>query len=203
MKLGIVPCSGQASRWGGYPKYLLPCGKGEFLLDRLIYQFPCLRVVVIGDAPEIRNHLTRLNIQVDFVNQIKDWDLYGAIYAALPIEADYYYMGMPDTYLPDHIFQEMDLDGFSIGTFWTDRPEKYGMIRDDQIIDKQPGEPGWAWGCLGWNRQVRDFWLSLDLQNFPEILSATIQEFGCEYIEMPFYFDMENYDSYVRFLRDQ
>ena len=39
-KLAIVPAGGLGSRWGGYPKFLLPCGDREWMLDHVIRSFP-------------------------------------------------------------------------------------------------------------------------------------------------------------------
>jgi len=204
VKLGIVPVAGAGKRWGGYPKFLLPCGEKEWFLDRAARQMPCDRVVIVAGSETlsfITEHIHRSRLHnVTVVTQKNDWDIYGAIHEALQFEADYYYLSMPDTYLNPKVFKKMD--GFSLGAFWTDKPERFGIIRNNKVFDKQPGLPGWAWGCVGFHAPVRDLWLSKGEMNFPTAINSAIEKFGLNMIEMPFYYDMAEWKDYVQFIRE-
>ena len=111
--IGVIPAAGFGSRFGTYPKFLLPCGEKKWLLDRTIDMLPVDRsVVVYSDQTitEIVNHLARCNL-LDRVILLKntrmDLDFWGSMLAALAIEADYYYFAMPDTYPDPSVFHQM------------------------------------------------------------------------------------------------
>lgn len=206
-KIGIVPAAGVGARWGYYPKFLLPCGEREWLLDRTIRAMPCERVnVIYGDATgvEIANHIDRTGLNDKVLlrpNERMDLDFFGSMLAGMEDEADYYYFGMPDTYWPVETFQEMRNPGISLGVHYTDRPERFGMIRGGQIVNKQAGAPGQAWGLLGWDRDVRDLWVSAHLETYTEAINLAMQEFRVTTIPMAYYYDMATFADYAAFIR--
>lgn len=206
--IGVIPAAGLGSRWGGYPKFLLPCGNGQWLLDRTLKMFPVHQsVVVYGDVTlnYIVDHLDRCGKMDDVIlcrNTRMDLDFWGSILAALEIEADYYYFAMPDTYPDPGPFYEMiGTKGISLGTHWTLMPERFGVIRNGRAVNKSAGEPGWAWGTLGWTKEVRDLWLYSALENYTQAINLAIQEYGLNCFPMAYYYDMATWEDYARFVK--
>lgn len=205
--LGIVPAAGVGKRWGYYPKFLLPCGEREWLLDRAIRAMPCEHVAVVysdSTETEIVRHLARrkLNDRVILLKNLHmDWDIYGSMHAANQVEADYYYFGMPDTYWPLDVFTRMGLPGISLGLHQTDNPERFGMLRNGTIVNKQLGQPGAAWGLLGWDREVRDLWNVTYLEGYTEAINLAMQECTWHSIPMDYYYDMASFNDYVNFIK--
>ena len=149
-KIGVLPAAGTGSRWGHYPKFLLPCGDREWLLDRAVRAFPCKQTAVICSEETfepVRAHLARCGLLKNTImlTQVEDWDIYGAMHAAmLNCEADYYYFAMPDTYTPLEAFKHFEGE-FTLGVHYTTMPERYGMIRQGRVVNKKEGPPGLAW----------------------------------------------------------
>ena len=208
MKIGIVPAAGLATRWGYYPKFLLPCGDREWLLDRTIKAMPADKIIVVyGDdtGPEIAHHLGRQGLTDNIVlrpNDRMDLDFFGSILAGIEDYADYYYFGMPDTYWPLDVFPKMGERGITLGVHYTENSQRYGMIRDGIVINKQLGEPGMAWGLLGWNTEVRDLWLHSRLENYTDAINLAMQECKTQIVPMDYYYDMASFSDYVDFLKE-
>jgi hypothetical protein len=206
-KIGIIPAAGVGSRWGGYPKFLLPCGEREWLLDRAIKTMPAEKVVIVyGDATgaEIVRHIDRCNLNERVSlrsNERMDLDFWGSILAGLEEYADYYYFAMPDTYPDISVFGEFPMDGISLGLHQTNMSERFGMLRNGAIVNKQMGKPGLAWGVLGWSREVRDLWLAAHLETYTDAINLAMQELPWHGFKMEYYFDMANFESYVDFLK--
>ena len=206
--VGIIPAAGKGARWGKYPKFLLPCGPGEWLLDRAIRQIPSDKTIIVfseNTLLDIATHVRRCSLsdKIILIEQTKPWDLYGAIHAALQVEADFYYMAMPDTYIPKDIFSKMNYPGITFGAFITSEPERFGVLRDTGIVDKMPGPPGYAWGCISWSKEVRDSWLNRKIGYFPDALNFAIKHFESHMVKMDFYYDMANWNSYKEFAKNE
>ena len=206
-KLGIIPAAGVGKRWGYYPKFLLPCGEKEWLLDRTINAMPCEKVVIVyGDetGAELVRHINRCSLNDNVLlkpNEHMEFDFYGSMLAGLEEEADYYYFGMPDTYWPVDIFKKMPIDGISLGLHKTDRSERFGMLRKGMIINKQMGKPGLAWGVLGWDKEVRDLWLATHLETYTDAINLAMQECTWHPVPMEYYYDMASFKDYAEFIK--
>jgi len=208
-KIGVIPAAGYGKRWGYYPKFLLPCGDKNWLLNHSIELFPCDEIVItVSDQTrhDICSHITRSSITKNFSildNTHMELDFWGSMLAALEVEADYYYFTMPDTYCPKGIFEQMPETGFSLGVFQTDKSERFGMLRDGVVINKQMGEPGLAWGMLGWDKKVRDLWRVSALETYTDAINLALQEFSSTQIEMEYYYDMATWIDYIKFIEQR
>lgn len=206
-KLGIIPAAGAGKRWGYYPKFLLPCGERQWLLDRSINAMPCEKVVVVygeDTEDEIRNHVKRCGLQDRVIlkpNLHMELDFYGSMLAGLEESADYYYFAMPDTFWPVETFEQMFPPGITLGVHYTETPERYGVIRDGIVINKQLGQPGMAWGLLGWSREVRNLWISSVLETYTDAINLAMQECHTEIVAMEYYYDMASFFDYARFIK--
>jgi len=208
--LGIIPIAGFGTRWGIYPKCLLPCGDREWLLDRAIRSFPgTVHRVVVVTSPQthstVASHIRSQELADHCVyveNTKMHLDFYGSILTALEFEADYYYFAMPDTFFPSKVFTEFKDTGISLGVHFTENPERYGMIRENRIVNKEKGNPGLAWGVLGWSKEIRDLWLQDDgITNYTQAINAAIAEFDVTVPVMDYYFDMATWMDYVEFIQ--
>jgi hypothetical protein len=203
--IGIVPAAGVGKRWGYYPKFLLPCGEREWLLDRTIRAMPCENVIVIvckETASSVSEHIRgcELSQNVIFLERKDDWSLLRSVRAAMRVDADFYYFAMPDTYWPSLIFETMGKSGITLGVHYTEMPERFGMLRGDRVVDKKHGSPGHAWGVLGWDRGVRDLWLHARIETHTQAINLAIQECGLRTVTMDYYYDMASWKDYVAFV---
>jgi hypothetical protein len=155
--IGIIPAGGAAIRFRGLQKELLPVSETETALDRCVYS------MFVGGADEIfiitnnSRNIVHKTATVIYKDHPKLSDVF---VTAANLTADWYYFAMPDTVYPVDIFTVKKTAPFMVGTFWTDRPERFGMLRvgmlrdgkivsqQGQIVDKQKGAPGKAWGAL-------------------------------------------------------
>jgi len=207
MKIGIVPAAGVGSRWGGFPKFLLPVGDREWLLDRTINAMPVDKVIVVyGEETDsaIVHHIDRCGLNDKVIlrpNEHMELDFYGSILAGIEDYADYYYFGMPDTYWPLNVFPKMGGRGITLGVHYTEKSDRFGMIRDGVVVNKQLGAPGMAWGLLGWNKEVRDLWLSTHLENYTDAINLAMQECNTQIIPMDYYYDMARFEDYANFIK--
>ena len=75
------------------------------------------------------------------------------------------------------------------------------MLRDRQIVNKEPGEPGMAWGVLAWSRAVVEYWHKLDIQTYTEAINLAIGHFGLKTWELEWYYDNASLMDYMEYIR--
>ncbi len=207
--IGIVPAAGIGSRWGLYPKFLLPIGERKWLINETIRRFPkTVDAVVIvysqATLPFIARHIAQTQVEknIVLVEQRKEWDIYGAMHAGMTIEADYYYFAMPDTMLPDGTLEKMSPFGISLACHTTDQSERFGMLRDDRVVNKRPGKPGLAWGALGWDSKVRDLWLDKAMIDYTAAINLALAETQSKIVLMDYYHDFATWDDYAKYIKE-
>ncbi len=203
--LGLIPAGGKSERWGGLHKMLLPCDEGMTFLDRTLrgMREAGAKTIQVVTNPEnnetISNHLIYQN-DVFCGLTADENDVIGAVKAAW--KADRTIFGMPDTYYPLGVFEASMNEPLWIGTFKTKEPWRFGVIRDNRILDKQNliGNPHEAWGVLSWTREVADFWREEKPATLAEALNMALSVFPFEKRLMSYYYDIENFDAYREFL---
>lgn len=210
-KLGIIPAAGEGRRWGGFQKMLLPIGDGDWLIDRAIRALQyggCNRIVVVTNpislAPLVY-HLFGKYPNLSFImNDDMDKDMYGSILATFPHSGDRNYFVMPDTFFSEGIFLDIPDGDFVMGTHKTHHPERFGVLIDGEIINKDPFIPkgGWvkAWGCLVWSKDVAELWKVAELTNYTDAINLAIVNFGVKDFDMGFYHDMATFAEYRKLL---
>ena len=205
-KCGVILAGGNSTRWGGYPKELLPIANGTTLLQYavdILYGMNVNEIAVVTSAEKRPLHNYLLGDSVRYFDR-KDSNIFRVIAESFVCNADMYYFVMPDTLVPPDAFQNLQNGHFNIGYFETDKPERFGVITEHGIVDKTPFPPGSykAWGILSWDREVVDFWK----KNFNKINSHTcafnmaINEFNFTMSRMEYYFDMASFEDYARYL---
>lgn len=198
--LGILPAAGYAERFGNIPKEMLPVDDGVPMISRacqVLEQAGAARLLVITNEQKCRLHKMLLyEWQPHFIIQERP-GIWGAVQHALDYSGDVNVFVMPDTYIP--IGEIPDLEGdLTIGLFETHAPERFGVIRDGKVHDKQQFAPGVyeAWGVLVWSRRVSRFWKANGFWDLPQALTAAMKEFGWTGFELSYYHDMASFEDY-------
>lgn len=219
MITGIVPAAGTGSRWGGYFKELLPTQDGEFLLDRAVSvcrEGGADRIVLVSSPSKLTAHKVHLHpndTDVIYTLQKSNKDIYGAIEDSFVYNTETNLFIMPDTYTNINAFYGVDKvlretrAGFLLGIHKTNRPERFGVIdyNSKKVVNKQVLPEGTydAWGVMAWTREVTDFWIRNDIENYTDAINYAIYEFGLNTFDLAYYYDMANMESYLSFLEDR
>ena len=203
-RIGIIPAAGSANRFGGIIKELLPISKDKAIMDYSIHamrQGGVNSIIVVTSARKIAA-LAEHRPGLLYTLQIEARDIWGAILAGLRFEADEYLFAMPDTCIPEDAFDRTMTADFELGTHWTDKPERFGMIRHDGIHNKEPGDPGSAWGVLMWKKKVRDYWIEFDydIKSYTEAFNMAMGVYSWKAFELSDYYDVSNFDDYHRLM---
>lgn len=205
--LGIVPAGGQASRFNGLAKELLPVSDTECALTRCVQAIPADEVYVFTTPEKYSLHHDALEF-VDHAHLIERhceglWEVVKL--AVVWRSVDWYYFAMPDTVFPHDAFNVAP-GQLKCGTFLTDRTERFGMVYGNKIVDKQPGgKPGLAWGAWIWSRQV-----ALDLaeaceqlEDYTEALNVILKRYSMEQFPLRYYYDFASFADYSNFIKEQ
>jgi len=217
MILGVIPVAGKGSRWGGYYKELLPCGKGEWLLDRTIKAMKiggAHRICVVTSQEKIATHVAHITEKYDdvfYVIQKGTNDIYSAMEASFPYAGSINYFAMPDTYFDKFAFTapSFTANEFYLGTFYTDKPERFGTIRGERVLNKRPspstekGKFYEAWGAMVWSDKVSRLWKNSSPSNYTDAINSAMQFFGYTTFPLHDYKDMATWDDYTEFIKDR
>jgi hypothetical protein len=200
---GIIPAAGQAERFGGTLKELLPVSEGYPLIERAYDALViggCSDIIVVTSLAKLGAIATVLpgctyRIQAGAT-------LWSAIIENLDAEARRMCFAMPDTYFNSSAFERDFPAELTFGVFETDKPERFGMVRDRFIVDKMPGEPGQAWGVIVWSELVSRLWLkhASQINNYTDALNMAIHKYGYETFDLEYYFDAANMSGYREIL---
>lgn len=203
--LAIVPAGGKAVRFNGLPKELLPVSQDECALTRCVSAFGTDGVLVFSNHDKYDLHKAALDGMPGV--RLVTWPCNGlAEVISLGINAqiaDWYYFAMPDTVFPTDAFPEPN-HAVMCGTFLTDEPERFGMLRGDTLVDKEPGPPGFAWGAWIWSRVAAEFLADAcdKFQDYTPALNALIAKFGMEQFPLRYYYDLASFKDYRKFLKE-
>ena len=108
---------------------------------------------------------------------------------------------IPDTFVSARTFP-VPLGGeFGLGVFRTEEPERFGVLRGGEIVNKQPSdEPGLAWGVLAWSKLVAAHWRNHVYADYTQAINDAIKTFGYTLWELDYYFDIGSMSHYAEFL---
>ena len=207
MKLGIIPAGGKAIRWEGYPKELLAIGSAWTLLDRhILLQTRALADhVVIASSEEKKvlhewwiEHRGWPDVSVEVAPSVMD-SIKVAI-AAGNEATNRYLFSMPDTYTDLPLFPESIDKPLVLGIFNAEHSDRYGMLRNGAILDKQEGLPGKAWGAFMFKEEVAQYWMENEFQDHTHMLNVAMENFEWETWDIDLYFDVESFQTYLNLL---
>ena len=205
-RLGIIPAGGQALRFGGTLKEMLPC-KENTLLERAVMAMNtgyADDVVVITTPEKIGIHAAQLkNRNVWY--RLALGSLWASLEDVMRIEYDQYMFAMPDTYFPGDCFDDDHEGDFRLGVFKTNTPSRFGVVHEDVIWDKyfDAGEYE-AYGVVLWSSKVADFWAenSSKIRTHTDAFNLAMDEFGFELFNLDYYYDMASFDDYRKLVKD-
>lgn len=215
-RLGIVPAAGKAERFEGQFKELLPIQKtgktgGQYSLIKKVIKAlkdgGANRVLVVSNLQKISTHTSHLSdSDVYYAIQKGEQDAWSAIVESFAMAGDLNFYAMPDTCFPFTAFQRQFTKDFTLGVFYTGRPERFGVLLDDGLIhDKQadlpPGDYQ-AWGVLTWSKRVVEFWQDLmnEIESHTQAFNLAMQNFEWETFVLPFYYDIATFEDYRRLI---
>lgn len=198
----IIPAAGEAVRFGGVPKEMLPISGEETLLARAV------RIArKIGEPVIVTNrnkeHLHRRLVpdaEIIVKEDHRHLDLWGSILVGLK-------HGIPGgLVLPDAV---TDFDPLTIpahlpicfGTFQTDTPERFSCLIGDRIATKQCAEvPAVAWGMVAWSGLVSEAFLAETFVTYDAVFQMVMQTMGYGTFPLHYYQDLGTFAAYRQFL---
>jgi len=203
--IGIIPAAGQAQRFGGVQKELLPSNDGIVFMNHAVIRLSrvCDIVIVVTNKDKVQSHMEKVK-NVLYVEQNNSNDLLGAVQSALKVEAMRYHFTMPDTVINDDVFVNAPLcDGLSLGLFETSTPERFGCLVDGVIYDKNSEvfSPANAWGVLTWSAKNNNIFYESD--NFCDALNKCIQINGYKTWNIKKYYDIGSIKNYIEYLKNE
>ena len=209
-RLGLVPAAGTGSRWGGFYKELLPCGNGEWLLDRTLQVLKrgnadaALIVTSQDKLPALSRHLADPPLPLYFAIQRGHNDIWSAIEESFAIRADLTLFAMPDTYLPLDAFGNSGHGHFGMGTFETNRPDRFGVLYNGRVVNKQQLPDGFynAWGVLSWSGACVDFWRRHPPGGYTDAINLALGRYDPQLWQLAYYHDMASWADYTAFVRN-
>lgn len=205
--LGVVPSAGMGKRWGGFFKEFLPVSEKDKCIDRTVKAMRsggAEKIMIISNPFKISEHSYHFRDTNDvfFTTQKKDLDLYGAVYESLTFAGEYNLFAMPDTIFPiDTFSRNFSSTDLWFGYFQTNKPERFGVILEDRISDKNPYLSGKgsfpAWGVVVWSEAVAKFWLrNPNIKTNDEALNMAIRRFGFKSFPLKYYYDFASFSDY-------
>jgi len=216
--IGIIPAAGKATRWSGQYKELLPINNEMTLLDRsilLCQSAGCDKIVIVTNTDKISSHAQYLGRQKSDgifykLQTHPDKDLLGAIMSGMEIGRcpEGYLLVMPDT-IVELEFPKIPKDyHIEFGTFSTDRPHKFGVIKNDMVIDKckefYDGRTFYdAWGIIWFSPEVRDRFLTMNFISQVEAYNDSMRNLGYGTFPLRSYRDFACFEDYERWIKDE
>ena len=201
-KLGIIPAGGNARRFRGIPKELLPLPDGRSMLEHALERLAfCDKIVVVTNKTKRDFHkmITSNNDKVYVVLQNGD-EMFAAWRTVLSLfNANRYYMTMPDTFTEFYTFERCPENvDFALGVFQTFEPERFGVLSEGGIVDKDEiaRVPATAWGVLAWSQKIAQMWRDQYFANYTDAINAALEIAGLHTWNMSFYFDIADVNEY-------
>ncbi len=209
--IGVIPAGGNAERFNGIAKEMLPISADDCALTR------CIKSMKLGGADEIWIATRQEKISEIFrvVGHSEDvliraqvggyrglWEVVAAIGESE--KADWYYFAMPDTVYPVDVFMRDKKADASCGVFWTDKPHRFGVVSEGRITDKPADVTGTvvAWGVWIWSAAAMDVLAKAcrETQDFTAALNVLIQRYPVDAFLMPYYYDFAAFEDYREFI---
>jgi GTP:adenosylcobinamide-phosphate guanylyltransferase len=210
-RLGVIPAAGKAMRFGGIPKELLPVADGATLIKRTLtamFNGGCDTCLVVTNRDKMITHASHLEgWNVYFAEQKGKRDIWSAMVESFPICGKENLFAMPDTYIPADVFIDFMDGDFTLGVFETWMPERFGVITETGVVNKQKLPAGIysAWGVLGWSNKVVKFWVDHieHIETYTHAINMAMSKFGYKLKPMDFYYDLAGWSDYQEFVRGQ
>jgi hypothetical protein len=202
----IIPAAGDAVRYGGIPKELLPISETDCSLTNAVKLAQGLGDPVIISNPHKeyfhRKALDRAHLICEIVvrQDYQHKDLWGSIERGLELERAGGLI-LADTvtlFNAAHTFQTAPLE---FGIFETKEPERFSIVTPEGIYTKHKSPPGnQAWGMMLWNADVTNFLLGLEVDHYDRAFESAMHHFNWKAFPLSFYHDLGTFKAYREFL---
>lgn len=210
----IIPAAGDAVRFGGLPKELLPISEADCSLTHAVRLGQTFGDVLIVSNPD-KEHWHRvalkraeLDCEIAVRKDHRKKDLWGSIEFGLAaggetragglILADTVTVPAKDCETPK---VKPDL---AFGCFKTWEPERFSVLLPDRIATKAPRgvmeRPALAWGMVMWSAAAADFLLGLEVSHYDRAFEAAMQRFHWHMFDLTSYHDLGTFQAYKNFL---
>jgi hypothetical protein len=203
VKIGIIPAGGNAIRFGGIYKELLPLPDGRAMIEHAIERVSfCDRVVIVTNKDKCRLHRRYADKNITVIEQSLP-EMWGAIATAqYAYDADQYYMTMPDTWMELDAFWGVPETDFAYGYFLTHQPGRYGVYIDGKFVDKPTTAtvPAMAWGVLTWSRRIKELWQAENVKDYTQAINTALKNTRNGHWSIGSYFDCADMDRYMELL---
>lgn len=172
--VGIIPCSGTATRINNIPKFLLPCKEGNLINNTInIFKNNNIENIYISVSNENEHHIHKINEHDNNIKYIvKNTNTMSeTVHNLINIKSKKYILIMPDTYFisNNNTFTDITKLNILLNKFkiviilWKIKESQYGKlgqinINDTKVIDiidkdKTCRYP-YSWGIIGWTYDV-------------------------------------------------
>lgn len=169
--IGLIPCSGTASRMNGLPKFLLPCKEGN-LIDNSINIFKMNNIDdIYVSISTLNEHYMKNKNNIKYI--VRDTiTMSETVKHLIDIKSKKYILIMPDTYFindSNTIFNEITKMNIMLNKFdivviiWKIKEYQYGklgqiQIGDNKVLDIMDKNKDclypYSWGVIGWTNKV-------------------------------------------------
>lgn len=203
----IIPAAGEAVRFGGLPKELLPISETDCSLTRAVRVAERLGgepVIMSNPMKEFFHHaaLQRAKLECEVVvrNNYQHKDLWGSIERGLePGRAGG--LLLADTVSDGVIILPGAQCKLTFGYFHTSEPSRFSILLPDRIATKEDKPPGnQAWGMVFWDGDVTDFLLAQEVTHYDRAFELAIKQFATRLFKLNYYFDLGTFKAYKDFL---
>ena len=203
-RVGIIPAGGNAVRFGGALKELLPLNRADCGLSRCADAMRPAELLLFSNKKKAQIH--REIVPDATIITEPQADLWEVVYtAAATTFADWYLFAMPDTVFPLDVFQQDIISSTMVGVFDTKKTGRFGIFVDNlRIIDK-PDFGGMAWGVWAWSYEAMKTLSQACRQykNLTKALNVMLERHGVEMRELEYYYDFAAMEDYTEFLCHQ
>ena len=193
--IGLIPCSGTASRINGIPKFLLPCKEGNLINNTInIFKNNGIKYINISVSEKNKDYIIPLcDNNIKYI--IKDTKTMSeTVYHLINMKSEKYILIMPDTYfislgkpsdLPEITQMINLLDKFKIVVIlWKIKEFQYGKlgqinIDDNKVIDIIDKDINcrypYSWGIIGWDNSVNNL-IDIETPHIGYIINKALEQ---------------------------
>lgn len=208
----LILAGGNAERFGGIPKEMLPCGENKTFLSRLIEHVrenvnDIDDVTVVSNSEKIHLHKKVPGIDNILIRPELNFGLYDAISLGQSLETGTLVL-LADTHFNSKFEFNRDTP-LSFGLFPTRHPERFSVIDYNGIIrTKSKNLHQWyhsAWGCFYYTPIVAQYIREYGgvITDYDVILQSCIDTFGYQPFTLYDYYDIGTYERYIEWIKSR
>ena len=222
--IGLIPCSGSASRINGIPKFLLPCKEGNLINNTInLFKKNNINKIYISVSKENEHFIKPINEHDNDIKYIvkNTKTMSETVFNLVNIKSNKYILIMPDTYFLSQsniFFKELTEMNFLLNKFdivvilWKIKEYQYGKLgqinidnnKVIDIIDKDINcRYPYSWGIIGWTNKVNNL-IDITTPHIGFIINTALKlNIDVGYIiSTSEYYDCGTPDEYFKMIKD-